>query len=200
MQHQMNATEDKTEKEKVEKTDSITERLSFKSRFVLIFGEIDSAMARATCERLIALSQESDAPITMLISSSEGNLESGDAIHDMVKFIRAPVTMVGAGCVASTATHVFLSVPKERRVCLPNTRFMIRQPTGGARGQQSDFAIHAKEILRTRERVAGIIAKQTGNAYEKVLSDMERELWMNTDEALQYGILSRVIETQQDLA
>src|SRR5262245_37711454 len=133
---------------------TITERLAFKSRFVLLFGEIDHAIARAACERLIALAQDSDAPITVLLSSPGGHVESGDAIHDLIRFVRAPVTTVGTGWVASAGTHVFLAAPKERRVCLPNTRFMIHQPGGGAGGPATDIAIQAKEILRTRERIA----------------------------------------------
>jgi ATP-dependent Clp protease protease subunit len=193
--------DDKTPKtDKADKGDRLEEQLSFKSRFVLIFGEIDDALAQSTCRRLLALSEESDAPITVLISSPGGHVESGDAIHDMIRFVRAPVTTVGTGWVASAGAHVFLSPPKERRVCLPNTRFMIHQPAGGAGGQATDIAIQAKEIIKTRERIGRVIAKQTGKAYEAVLADMERDYWMNAQEAVAYGIVSRVIETQKDLA
>ena len=193
--------EDLPEKqEQTEKIDSITEKLIFKSRFVMVFGEINHSMARATCERLIALSQESQAPIHMLVSSPGGHVESGDAIHDMINFIGAPVTTVGTGWVASAGTHVFLAAPKERRVCLPNTRFMIHQPAGGAGGVASDIAIQAKEIVRIRERIARVIARQTGQPLEKVMLDMERDFWMNPQEAVDYGIVSRIIERQQDLA
>lgn len=178
----------------------IEETLSFKSRFVLVFGEITDKLAQITCQRLIALSTESDAPITMLISSPGGHVESGDAIHDMVRFVRAPVTMVGTGWVASAGTHIFLSPPKERRFCLPNTRFMIHQPAGGAGGQATDIAIQAKEILRTRERIGRVIAKQTGRPFETVAKDMERDFWMSAPEAIEYGIVSRVIERQTELA
>src|SRR5262245_11970939 len=186
--------------EATERLSTLTERLAFKSRFVLLFGEIDHALARAACERLIALAQDSDAPITMLISSPGGHVESGDAIHDLIRFIRAPVTTVGTGWVASAGTHVFLAAPKERRVCLPNTRFMIHQPSGGAGGQSTDIAIQAKEILRTRERIARVIAERTGNSIERVRIDMERDYWMTADEAIAYGIVSRVIESHADLA
>lgn len=186
--------------EKPERIESIAEQLSFKSRFVLLFGEVNHSVARSTCERLIALAQQSDAPISVLISSPGGHVESGDAIHDTIRFINAPVTMIGTGWVASAGTHIFLAPPKERRVCLPNTRFMIHQPGGGAGGPATDIAIQAKEILRTRERIAKVIAKQTGKSFEKVLADMERDFWMSADEAIGYGIVSRVIESQQELA
>jgi ATP-dependent Clp protease protease subunit len=182
-----------------ERTSRIEETLSFKSRFVLLFGEITHAVANATCQRLIALSTESDAPITMLISSPGGHVESGDAIHDMIRFVRAPVTAVGTGWVASAGTHIFLAPPKERRFCLPNTRFMIHQPAGGAGGQATDIAIQAKEILRARERLARVVATQTGQSYEKVAADMERDYWMSADEAIAYGIVSRTVERQKDL-
>ena len=184
---------------KADKGDRLEEQLSFKSRFVLVFGEINDTLAQATCKRLLALSEESDAPITVLISSPGGHVESGDAIHDMISFIRAPVTTLGTGWVASAGAHVFLAPPKERRVCLPNTRFMIHQPAGGAGGQATDIAIQAKEILRTRERIARVIAKRTGKPLETVMTDMERDFWMNAEEAVKYGIVSRIIERQKDL-
>jgi len=186
--------------EAIERMSSLTESLSFKSRFVLLFGEIDHATARIACERLIALAQDSDGPITMLISSPGGHVESGDAIHDLIRFVRAPVTTVGTGWVASAGTHVFLAAPKERRVCLPNTRFMIHQPSGGAGGQSTDIAIQAKEILRTRERIARVIAAETGTALERVRQDMERDYWMSAGEAIEYGIVSRIVERHTDLS
>jgi len=177
----------------------IEEQLAFKSRYVLVFGEIDDKLALATCRRLLALSEDSDAPITMLISSPGGHVESGDAIHDMIRFVRAPVTTVGSGWVASAGAHIFLAPPKERRLCLPNTRFMIHQPAGGAGGQATDIAIQAKEILRTRERIARVIAAQTGRPYETVVSDMERDFWMSAAEAVEYGIVARIIERQSQI-
>jgi ATP-dependent Clp protease protease subunit len=195
-----NADEQPAGPDKADRPDRLEEQLSFKSRFVLIFGEVTDALAHATCRRLLALSQESDAPITVLISSPGGHVESGDAIHDMIRFVRAPVTTVGTGWVASAGAHIFLAPPKERRVCMPNTRFMIHQPAGGAGGQATDIAIQAKEILRTRERIARVIARQTGKPYETVVVDIERDFWMNADEAIKYGIVSRVIETHRELA
>ena len=182
-----------------ERTDAIADRLAFKSRFVMLFGEITHAVARATCTRLIALAEDSEGPITVLISSPGGHVESGDSIHDIIRFVRAPVTTVGTGWVASAGTHVFLAAPKERRLCLPNTRFMIHQPLGGAGGPATDIAIQAKEILRTRERIARTIAKQTGKAYEKVIADMERDFWMSPKEAIEYGIVSKIIDSYKDL-
>ncbi|MFN7665662.1 MAG: ATP-dependent Clp protease proteolytic subunit [Inhella sp.] len=198
-QHELVTAEEKADKAAAKAGGNLHEQLVFKSRFVTVFGEIDDKMARQTCERLIALSQESDAPINLLISSPGGHVESGDAIHDMVRFVRAPVTTIGTGWVASAGTHIFLAAPKERRVCLPNTRFMIHQPAGGAGGRASDIAIQAKEIIKTRERIAQVVAKQTGQALAKVMTDMERDYWMSPEEAIAYGIVSRVIERQSEL-
>jgi ATP-dependent Clp protease protease subunit len=179
--------------------DALTDQWSFKSRFVFIYGEINHATSRSVCERLIALAEESDAPIRILISSPGGHVESADAIHDMIRFVRAPVTTIGTGWVASAGTHIFLAAEKSRRVCLPNTRFMIHQPAGGAGGQVSDIEIQAKEILRTRERLAQIIARETGQPLERVRADIERDFWMSAEEAIQYGIVSRVVQRYSDV-
>lgn len=194
-----NAEREEKQPEKSDRPEGLAEQLAFKSRFVLVFGEINHAVARTVCERLIALSQQSDAPIRMLISSPGGHVESGDAIHDMIRFINAPVTTIGTGWVASAGTHIFLAAEKQNRVCLPNTRFMIHQPAGGAGGPAADIAIQAKEILRTRERIARTIAKQTGRPYEKVVIDLERDFWLSANEAIEYGIVSRVVETYKDI-
>ncbi len=178
---------------------SLTEKLAFKSRFVLIFGEVDHAMARSTCERLIALAEESDAPIQVMVSSPGGHVESGDAIHDMIRFISAPVNMVGTGWVGSAATHLYLSVPKERRFCTPNTRFLIHQPSGGAGGPASDIAIHAQEIIKARERIARTISRETGKPLDTVMNDIERDLWLSAEEAIAYGLVSRIVNNKTDL-
>lgn len=185
--------------EQDEKTGPSEEKLLFKARFVMIFGEINDKLAQATCKRLLALAAESDAPIRVLISSPGGHVESGDAIHDMIRFVQAPVTTIGTGWVASAGSHIFLAPPKERRVCLPNTRFMIHQPAGGMGGPASDIAIQAKEILRTRERIARIVAEQTGKPQETVMADMDRDYWMSAEEAIEYGIVGRIIRTHADL-
>ena len=182
-----------------EKASPLTEQLAFKSRFVLVFGEIDDSMARRTCERLIALAQDSDKPIQLLISSPGGHVESGDAIHDVIRFIRAPVTTIGTGWVASAGTHIYLAAPKARRVCLPNTRFMIHQPSGGAGGPATDIAIQAKEIIRTRERIAKVVARETNQPYEKIVADTQRNFWMNATEAKEYGLIVRIVQHHSEV-
>jgi ATP-dependent Clp protease, protease subunit len=195
------ADDEKNSKDKEkEGSSSMMEGLSMKTRFVYVFGGINDKMARATCERLLILAEQSDKPINLLISSPGGHVESGDAIHDMIKFIGVPVNTIGSGWVASAGTHIFLAAPKERRMCLPNTRFMIHQPSGGAGGQATDIAIQAKEIVKTRERIAQTVATATGKALAKVLEDIERDYWMSPQEAIEYGILSKVIKSRAEVS
>ena len=176
------------------------EEKAFKSRTVLVFGTINDKLAADVSKRLIALAAESKDPITILVSSPGGHVESGDVIHDIVKFIDAPVNMVGTGWVGSAAVNVFLAVPKERRFCLTNTRFLIHQPSGGAGGQASDIAIQAREIVKVRERIAALIAKESGQSLERVTTDIDRDYWMNASEASEYGLVSRIIVKQTELS
>jgi ATP-dependent Clp protease, protease subunit len=175
------------------------DQFTSKSRTVMVFGEINEKLAQVTVRRLLALAGESDKPITVLVCSPGGHVEAGDAIHDMIRFVNAPVYTVGTGWVGSAAAHIFLAAPKERRLCLPNTRFLIHQPAGGAGGQATDIAIQAEQIIRTRARIAQVIATQTGQPLAKVAQDIERDFWMNPEEALSYGLISRVIQTQAEL-
>lgn len=178
---------------------SYLEEKAFKARTLLIFGAITDALAADVARRLIALDADSAAPIDILVSSPGGHLESGDTIHDIVRFIAAPVNMIGTGWVGSAATHLYLAAPRERRVCLPNTRFLIHQPSGGAGGPASDIAIQAREIVKARERIAHTIARQTGKPVEQVLVDIERDRWMSAEEAVDYGLVSRIIERKTAL-
>jgi ATP-dependent Clp protease protease subunit len=182
-----------------EQRSSYLEEKAFKSRTLLIFGAITDQSAADVARRLIALDADSAAPIDILVSSPGGHLESGDAIHDIVRFIAAPVNMIGTGWVGSAATHLYLAVPRERRFCLPNTRFLIHQPSGGAGGPASDIAIHAREILRARQRVAQAIARETGKPLDAVLADIERDRWLSAEEAIDYGLVSRIIQRKSEL-
>lgn len=175
------------------------EEKAFRSRTVLVFGQITDALAADTVRRLLALDTESAAPIQLLVSSPGGHLESGDAIHDVVRFIEAPLHMIGTGGVGSAATHLYLAVPRERRVCLPQTRFPVHQPSGGAGGPASDISIQAREILKARERIARLIARETGQDLATVLADIERDRWMSAEEAIGYGLVSRIVERRTDI-
>jgi ATP-dependent Clp protease, protease subunit len=178
---------------------SYLEEKAFKSRTLLIFGTVTDLVAADVARRLIALDADSADPIDLLVSSPGGHLESGDAIHDMVRFIAAPVNMIGTGWVGSAATHLYLAAPRERRYCLPNTRFLIHQPSGGSGGPASDIAIQAREIVKARERIARTIARETGKQLEVVLADIERDRWLSAEEAVAYGLVSRIIERKSEL-
>ena len=178
---------------------SYLEEKAFKSRTLLIFGTVTDVVAADVTRRLIALDADSSEPIDLLVSSPGGHLESGDAIHDIVRFIGAPVNMIGTGWVGSAATHLYLSVPRERRYCTPNTRFLIHQPSGGSGGPASDIAIQAREIVKARERIAQTIARETGKPLATVLIDIERDYWMSAEEAVAYGLVSRIIESKTQL-
>ena len=178
---------------------SYLEEKAFKSRTLLIFGTVTDVVAADVTRRLIALDADSSAPVDLLVSSPGGHLESGDAIHDIVRFIAAPVNMIGTGWVGSAATHLYLSVPRERRYCTPNTRFLIHQPSGGSGGPASDIAIQAREIVKARERIAQTIARETGKPLATVLIDIERDYWMSAEEAVAYGLVSRIIESKTQL-
>jgi ATP-dependent Clp protease protease subunit len=182
-----------------EPRNAFLEEKAFKSRTVLLFGEVSDKSAADIARRLIALDAESDKPIDMLVSSPGGHLESGDAIHDIIRFIGAPVNMIGTGWVGSAATHLYLAVPRERRFCLPNTRFLIHQPSGGAGGPASDIAIHAREIIKARERIAQTIARETGKPLDSVMQDIERDRWLSAEEAIDYGLVGRIINHKTDL-
>lgn len=183
-----------------EPRNSYLEEKAFKSRTLLIFGSITDAVAADVTRRLIALDADSaDKAIDILVSSPGGHLESGDAIHDIVRFISAPVNMIGTGWVGSAATHLFLAAPRERRVCLPNTRFLIHQPSGGAGGQATDIAIQAQEIIKARLRIAHEIARETGKPLEVVMADIERDRWLSAEEAVEYGLVSRIIQRKTEL-
>ena len=165
----------------------------YKSRTVLIFGEIDMRLAERVTAQLLALSNDSDADIRVIVNSPGGHVESGDTIHDMITFCGPKVKMIGTGWVASAGAHIYLGAPKENRMCLPNTRFLLHQPSGGVRGQASDIEIEAEEIVKMRERVNRMIARETGQPYEKVVKDTIRNFWMGAEAAKDYGIVSRII-------
>ena len=178
--------------------DPVGERL-FSGRKVLICEEINQAMAKKVSAQLLALAEASDDDIVLFINSQGGHVEAGDTIHDIVQFIAPRVKVIGTGYVASAGTHIFLAAAKEDRFCLPNTRFLIHQPSGGVGGQASDIAIQAQQIIAMRERLARIIAEQTGQPIERVRIDIERDNWMTTAEAIDYGIVSRVVHHSSEL-
>ncbi|TNF69885.1 MAG: ATP-dependent Clp protease proteolytic subunit [Gammaproteobacteria bacterium] len=176
---------------------NIKEKL-FDSRQLLICGEINQKLAEKVTQELLALeAADSKKDITLFINSQGGHVEAGDTIHDMIQFIKPKVKVIGTGWVASAGTHIYLAADKENRYSLPNTRFLIHQPLGGTRGSASDIHIQAEQIVKMRERLAKVISKSTGQEIKKVRLDIDRDYWMNTDEAIEYGIVHKVIKKRQ---
>ena len=175
------------------------ENTLLKNRTLTIFGEIDKTLAQRTTEKLLALSFESEEPITVFIGSPGGHVESGDTVFDMIRFIKPTVRVVGTGWVGSIATHIYLAAEREDRYALPNTRFLIHQPAGGFGGDASDIEIHARELVKTRERINGIIAEQTGQPLERVERDTDRDYWMSVEESVEYGLVGKVITSFAEL-
>jgi ATP-dependent Clp protease, protease subunit len=175
-------------------TETVRDRL-FKSRTLIISGGINQQLVSNIMGQLLAMSAESDEPITVFINSQGGHVESGDTIHDVIRFIKPRVRMVGTGWVASAGALIFVSVPLEDRFCLPNTRFLLHQPAGGAGGTAADIAIEAKEILRMRERINQIFADQTGQTVARIESDTRRNFWLNAPEAKEYGLVGTIVRS-----
>ena len=173
----------------------------FKRRTVLIFGGINDKIARDVTGRLLALAGESDKPINVYVNSPGGHVESGDTIHDMIRVVDsiAPVNLIGTGWVASAGALIFAAGHKDRRFCLPNTRFLLHQPMGGVRGPATDIDIEAREILKMRERLNRIFAAETGHTYEKIAKDTDRNYWMSAQEAIEYGLVTKIISRFSDL-
>ncbi|MYF53822.1 MAG: ATP-dependent Clp protease proteolytic subunit [Gammaproteobacteria bacterium] len=184
-----------------ETTDSKSiNQILYRNRILTIIGEINQKTTKTTVEQLLALSSESDEPITLLLSSPGGHVESGDSIYDLIRFIRAPVKIVGTGWVGSIAILIFLAADKKHRYCLPNTRFLIHQPSGGILGDASDISIQADELIKIRKRINRIIAERTGKTQKQVNSDTERDYWMSATESLKYGLVGSIITSIDELS
>ncbi|HVV28321.1 MAG TPA: ATP-dependent Clp protease proteolytic subunit [Rhizomicrobium sp.] len=170
----------------------------YKSRTVLIFGEVNMKMAERVTAQLLAYA-ESEGDIRVIVNSPGGHVESGDTIHDMIRFVGNRVKMIGTGWVASAGAHIYLGAKKENRFCLPFTRFLLHQPLGGVQGQASDISIEAEEIIKMRARLIREIAVETGQPYEKVVADTERNFWMGAEDAVKYGLVGKVVTSASEV-
>jgi ATP-dependent Clp protease protease subunit len=176
-----------------------TEANLFKSRSIFIYGGITQELAQKVCTQLVALAAASDEDIRIYVNSPGGHVESGDSIHDMIKFIKPKVWIIGTGWVASAGALIYVSVPKERRIALPNTRFLLHQPSGGTRGMVSDIEIQAREIIKMNQRLIKIFAKATGQSEEKIAKDIDRDYWLGAEDAVEYGLVSKIITSQSEI-
>lgn len=181
-----------------DKSPGIEERL-FKARTILIYGGIDQKIAKEVSARLLALQAAGDEPITIFINSQGGHVESGDTIYDMIKFVKPEVRVVGTGWVASAGALIYAAAKKENRFSLPNTRFLLHQPSGGAGGTASDVAIQAKEIIRMRKRLNEIFARETGQPIERIEKDTDRDYWMSAEQAVEYGLVGKIVQNAAEI-
>jgi ATP-dependent Clp protease protease subunit len=182
------------------KMGSKAEQLFFKSRNVIVTGEVNHKLAERTVKQLLALAEDGDDPINLYISSPGGHVESGDMVHDMIKFIRPKVRAIGSGWVASAGALIFVGAALENRFCLPNTRFLLHQPSGGIGGSVTDMQIQADQIEKMRERFHKLFADATGQKPAKIAKDTERDFWLDTKEAIDYGLLGKVISSAGELS
>lgn len=179
--------------------DTIAQRL-FEARTIIISSEISQKLAERVTAQLLAMSAaDPAAPITLYINSQGGHVEAGDTIHDMIRFVSPRVRIVGTGWVASAGALIYVSVPREDRFCLPNTRFLLHQPAGGMGGTASDIAIEAREIVKMRERLNQIFARETGQSVAKIEDDTHRNFWLGAEEAVAYGLVGKIIAGQDEL-
>jgi ATP-dependent Clp protease protease subunit len=172
------------------------------SRTIFISEGIDSRVAKRIVGNLLTLEMDNPGkPITIYQNSPGGEVNSGFAIYDTIRYISSEVTIVNTGLCASIATIINIAAKKENRLGMPNTRFLIHQPLigGTIRGPAADLEIHANEILKTREKINKLLAEECGQPIERVEKDTMRDYWMNAGEALEYGLITRVIHSIKDI-
>lgn len=187
------------EQEKQTYSEKLQGRL-LKTRTIIISGEITQDVAARVSAELLILQELGDEPIKLFINSQGGHVEAGDTIHDMIRFIKPRVIIIGTGWVASAGITIYLAAEKQDRYSLPNTRYMIHQPLGGVRGQATDIQIEAEEIIKIRRRINGLISERTGQPLEKVERDTLRNYWLDAQEAKAYGIVQQIITGYDEVA
>ena len=192
--------EEDAKKPEVAQPDALAEKF-LKTRQIILSGEINQENAEKVIKQLLLLEADSDKPICVYIDSPGGSIDDGFGIFDMIRFINAPVYTIGTGLIASMGALILLAVPKERRLGLPNSHYLIHQPLiGGAyRGVATDLEIQAEEIAKSKAKIVEIISSETGKTKEQVVQDTDRDFWLTADEAVSYGLISKVVTKRSDL-
>jgi len=180
------------------KEDPISEKF-LKTRTILISGEINKKNAEKVVTQMLLLEADNDSPIKIFIDSPGGDVDAGYAIFDMARFIKPDVYMIGMGLVASAGALILLAAPKERRLGLPNSHYLIHQPLSGIRGVATEIEIHATEMEKTRQKINKLISEETGKSLKQVGKDTDRDFWLSAEEALEYGLISKIITNRQEL-
>jgi ATP-dependent Clp protease protease subunit len=169
------------------------------TRTILLSGQVNKELAERVIRQLLLLEAKGDEPIKIMIDSPGGDVDAGYAIFDMARFVKPKVWMIGMGLVASAGALILLAAPKERRVALPNSHYLIHQPLSGLRGVATEIEIHARELEKTRDKLNRLIAEETGQPLERVVKDTDRDYWMNAEDAVAYGLISRIAKTRDEL-
>lgn len=192
--------EEDAKKKSPEMPDPLAEKF-IKTRQIILSGEINKDLAEKIVRQLLVLeADDSEKPVYVYIDSPGGDVDAGFAIFDMIRFVSCPVFLIGMGLIASAAALILLAVDKEHRLALPNSRYLIHQPSSGMRGVATDIEIHAKEMERTKAVLNKIISEQTGKSFEQVCTDTNRDYWLNSNEAVEYGLVSKIVNSRKDLA
>ena len=190
--------DEQKEEKKPEMADPLAEKF-LKTRQILMSGEVSEELADKICRQLLILEADNDKPIYLYIDSPGGDVYAGFAIFDTIRFINAPVHIIGMGLIASAAALILLAAPKERRFGFANSSYLIHQPSSGMKVVATDIEIHAAELAKTRAKINEIIAEETGTALEKVSKDTDRDYWLNAEESIEYGLISKIITKRSDL-
>ena len=195
---QLNKEEEQEGQE--EQGDKLNKAL-LETRSIIISSAVDSKLADRVMKHILILEElDPKKEIKVFINSPGGEIYSGFAICDLLSFVSCPVTTIVTGLAASMGSILSLFGDDGRRFATPNSRIMIHQPLlSGAQGQITDLEIHSRQILKTRENLAGMYAEKTGKSVKKILKDMDRDHWLNADEALEYGLIDRVIKHRSEI-
>ncbi|RKX87215.1 MAG: ATP-dependent Clp protease proteolytic subunit [Spirochaetes bacterium] len=193
---------DEEEDDKKEKKEEGGHDLSEKmmdTRTIILSGEVDKDLAEKVVTQLLLLEAAGDEPIKIFIDSPGGDVDAGYAIFDMIRFVKPDVYTIGMGLVASAGALILLAAPKEHRLGFPNSHYLIHQPLSGIRGVATEIEIHAKELEKLRIKLNHLISEETGQDITQVGKDTDRDFWMNAEESMEYGLISKIISKREEL-
>ncbi len=194
----MEDEEDDKKEKKEEGGHDFSEKM-MDTRTIILSGEVDKDLAEKVVTQLLLLEAASDEPIKIFIDSPGGDVDAGYAIFDMIRFVKPKVYTIGMGLVASAGALILLAAAKERRLGFPNSHYLIHQPLSGIRGVATEIEIHAKELEKLRIKLNQLISEETGQEISKVSKDTDRDFWMNADESIEYGLISKIIRKRDEL-
>jgi len=187
------------DKKTIAAVDPQTQEKLLKTRSLLISGEINKEMADKFIKDLLILENESKEEVKVFINSPGGDVDAGYAIYDMIRFVSCPVTIIGMGLVASAASLILLAVEKEKRIALPNSTYLIHQPLSQMKGNATDIEIYSLQLEKIKQAINEVISEATGKDIETVKQDTDRDHWLNAQEAVKYGLVSRIVTKRTEI-